>query len=303
MRNLPLWLGMIFLFMLLLFAFIGPYLPNVDHELSINAFIRENNKMVAPPFPPSERYLFGSDRLGRDVFSMLVLGAKETLYIIGLITLIRFIVALPLGVLAANKSNPAHWILRIWNQLFSRIPTLLVIILIVNIPIFIFLETNKTIWYIIIIAMLEVGRIAEPFRQRALTLSRTPFVEAGVSVGTSKWNLFQRYYWPHMYSQVLVSFVMDLGRNMLLIGQLGFFGIFMSHILVQLPGMVGGPANYEIRNISLAWPILLKNALSDIRIAIWIPFWTSFLIAYTIFTFNLLGEGLRRRFLHQYGSR
>jgi peptide/nickel transport system permease protein len=243
-----------------------------------------------PPYPPSEKNILGSDHEGRDMLSLIVVGTKDTLYIVFVITLVRYLLALPLAFMASKKTGPAHWILSGWNQLFTALPTLFSAILLMNIPFLVFSE-NRLLWSIFLIAVIEVGRVAYIFQQQAYSLSKELFVEAGITIGNSPIGLYGRHYLPLMIPQIIVNFFMDLGRVMLLIGQLGLFSIFISQIWIQLDFSKG-----EILNTSYNWATLLGNARGDMLQAFWIPFYPALAITLTIVAFSLMGEGLSQYF-------
>lgn len=101
--------------------------------------------------------------------------------------------------------------------------------------------------------------------------------------------MLKSYYLPFMYEKLVVYVISDLGKVMFLLGQLGFVGIFISQHLVQVD-----PGLFEIRNESNSWPMLLANAFMDIRGPIWIAFWPAFAMTVTIFTCNMLAQGLQQ---------
>jgi peptide/nickel transport system permease protein len=289
MNNKALWVGSFMLIILFLMATVGPTLPFVDQELDKEFYRYENGKLVIPPFAPSDINIFGTDSEGRDLLSMIVIGTKETLVVVFVIAILRYLIAIPLAIIASKQSGFMFWTLHGWNQLFSGLPTLFAAILLVNMP-FVAISDQRTLWFIIIIAVLEVGRVGYIFQQQAYGLSHTPFVEAGRMIGNGTLGIYKRYYWPYLFPQIIVNFVLDLGRVMLLIGQLGFFNLFISQTL--LPSDTG----IVIQNTSHDWPTLLADSRLFLRDKIWVPFWPAFAIAFSVITFNLFGEGLRQYF-------
>lgn len=298
MNNKVLWIGGIMLGLLLFTAVFGPFLPFIDHELRKENFrLGENNEINIPPFPPSEGNLLGTDIHGRDLLSVLVVGARETLLIVISITILRYLIAIPLAITASKQSGPMYWLMNGWNQLFSGLPTLFAAILLVNMP-FVLAAQHRTLWVIVILAVLEVGRVSYIFQQQAYGLSKSTFVEAGRSIGNSQLGIYRRYYFPHLLPQIIVNFVTDLGRVMLLIGQLGFFSIFVSQIWIHADiGLV------MLQNTTNDWATLLADSRRYIRTDIWVPFYPAFAIAFSVVTFNLFGEGLRQYFENKSKSR
>jgi peptide/nickel transport system permease protein len=298
LQNKPLFVGVLFFLILLLMLLIGPYLPFVDTGLTQNGFLKEGNKILPPPFEPSGQFLLGSDREGRDLLSVLILGTKETFVTVLLIGLCCFLIAIPFGIMSAFNRY-FQFFLHNWNILFSRIPSLFFIILMANNPLIMF-SNNRWIWLMVIIIILEVGRLAEILRQQINDLKKSEFILSGLAVGNSPLHMFRYYYLPYIFPQLSAVFVMQLGKVMFLIGQLGIFSIFISQKFIMVGGIIGGPPIYEMQNASLAWPTLLGHIIYDIQKNPWIPFSTALFITFFIMTFNLLGQGIRNHIQNQY---
>ena len=97
-KNYSLIFGLIFLFFIFMIIFLGQYFPFVDKELTRTSMIKTDEGIMIPPFPPMKGYILGSDNNGVDVLSRLVIGAKETFLIVLTIVIIRYLIAIPLGV-------------------------------------------------------------------------------------------------------------------------------------------------------------------------------------------------------------
>lgn len=300
-QNKPLFVGLLFFAILMIMFFFGPYLPFVDSKLTKTGFIQVNNIPTAPPFEPSNQFLFGSDRNGRDLLSLLIIGTKETFMTVFIISLLCFLISIPFGILA-SFNRFFHHALNNWNILFSRIPSLFFILLMANNPLVMFSE-HRWIWLIVIIIVLEVGRLAEFLRQQIMDLKKAEFILSGTAVGNGYFHMFRHYYLPYIFPQLSAVFVTQLGKVMFLIGQLGIFSIFISQKFVMVGGIPGGPPIYEMQNASLSWPTMLGSILLDIQKNPWIPFATSLFITFFIMTFNILGQGIRNHVQNQYRAK
>lgn len=290
-RNWPLLIGGTLLIILILIAFVGPYLPFVDRELTEERVVFVEGGIETAPFEPSSEKWFGSDRDGRDMFSVIIVGAKETLVLIVLITGIRYALAMILALLAVGKKGPFHAFLQGWNQIFSALPVIFSAIILLHLPMLTFHE-HRAAFAIFIIAFIEVGRLGTVLQQHFHSISKTPYVEAGITVGVKPLHLYKNYYIPNALPEVVIQFFLDLGRTALLIGQLGIFSIFLSQDFLQLTYGAG-----DIVNTSNNWATLLGQARGDIiRGIFWIPFFPALAIAITVFAFNVFGEGLRKQF-------
>ncbi|MCR2821789.1 ABC transporter permease [Lederbergia panacisoli] len=291
MRNKYLITGSILLAFLLAVMFIGPYMPFVDTKLEPERlYFPENGKFQKAPFAPSERQWLGSDRDGRDIFSLLVMGARETMLLIFGITILRYLIAIPLGLSGYKNKGILPKIINGWHKLFSSLPIIFIAIIMLNMPFLVFSE-HRMYWAILTIALVEVGRVSYIIQQQAYLISKKPYMDAGITLGMKPVNLLKNYYLSNLAPDIATNFCLDVGRVALLMGQLAIFGIFMKVDFVQV-----GYGVTEIVNTSLEWGTMMRESRKDVVTAFWIPFFPALALAYVIFTFNILGEGLRRFF-------
>lgn len=283
-------LGLLMLFVLLFFTFIGPTLPFVAEGVEEIDYRWEGDIPVIPPFEPGEENIWGTDEFGRDLFSLLIVGAKETLFIIIMIAVVRYILAFPIGYLAYRRFLGMDLFLNSLNQFLSYVPSIIMVILFVTLPPILFTE-YRPLYFILIIACAEVGRVVDMLKSELTELSQKNFIEGGRSVGVTPIRMFRKYYLPFMQNKLLISFISDIGRAMFLLGQLGFVGIFISQTIVQF-----NIGQFEIRNQSITWPVLLSESNRHLHSAIWIPFYATFAMTYVIFTFNIIAQGLQKVF-------
>ncbi|WP_077620517.1 ABC transporter permease [Bacillus sinesaloumensis] len=291
-RNWYLITGLFMLSILLFVTFVGPQIPYVKEGVEEGRirFTDGSKEFIRAPFTPSQQPPFGSDHEGRDLLSLIVMGAKETLKVILGIVVLRYLIAIPLGLLATRKNNPFSWIVTAWNNIFSSIPIIFSALLLLAIPALVMNE-NRLWWSILLLALIEVGKVSHIIREETQRIAKKPYIEAGITIGMSPLRLAFGNILPNTYPSIIVNFFIDIGKTCLLIAQLGIFGVFLSQIFIQTNYGVG-----ELVNTSLNWPTLLGQARRDIISSIWIPFWTCVAISLTMFTFTILGEGLRRYF-------
>ncbi|MFT4415596.1 ABC transporter permease subunit [Fredinandcohnia humi] len=289
MRNLSLITGITILSCIILMAIFGPYLPFVDKDLTEHLYLKnEDGTMITPPFPPSEAFLLGSDRKGVDLLSRLVVGTRETLLIIFSVVLIRMVISIVLGI-GAYYSRILKFILQIWHQVFSYIPSVFLLVMIVGIPFFLY-SPNRPIWFVLVLALLEVGRVGDVIYRLAKDIAGKPFYEAGVVTGSTPLNLTRRYMLPNMKTQLSTIIANELGRTLFLIAQLGVVGIFIS---VTFENDASGILSAV--NNSDSWPLILSTVLKDMWSVKIIPFSAIFLIAVTVLSFYLIGTGIVKK--------
>ena len=293
-KNIPLGLGLGLLALLLFTMFAGPHMPFVDSELQKvpSRWIGEpGEKLELPVYEPSSQNWLGSDKRGVDNLSKLVVAAKDTIYTILAITVIRYAIGVPLGLMAREKRGPFHWAVTLLNQVFSYLPSVFSVILLLALPFLLFAE-HRVFWAIFIIAMVEAGRVAVTVQAKADRISKEGFVEAGQALGLSNKRLIKGYYIPGMLPELIINFCTDLGKVTILLGQLAIVNIFIGHEWKEV--------NYytmQFVNTQYSWATLISEHRTEIyRRGFDFIFYPAFAMMLTILTFNLIGEGLRRKF-------
>ncbi|WP_322445736.1 ABC transporter permease subunit [Robertmurraya mangrovi] len=279
--------GSFILAVMIILAVLGPILPFVDSKLEgFNIRYGENGELVKPPLPPGDGHLFGTDREGRDLFSKIVLGARETLTELAVIVIIRFVISIPFGYFASIH-NGARALLGFSNSMLSFLPTILLIMLVAGMPSIIESYSRYPL-LVFTIAILDVGRIGEIMRQEFTKINKTDYYIASVSMGTGWYDIITKYYIPNIYQKIIYIFISDMSRIMVLLGGLGILGIFLAQNMVFTP-----EKGYHALSLTHTWPSLLSNSLYDIQIAPWLLFYPSLFIALTIIGLNLFGAGLK----------
>ncbi|WP_080843629.1 ABC transporter permease [Cytobacillus gottheilii] len=290
-KNYYLLVGFLMAAILAFITFVGPHLPFIDKDLSGERILFPSSGVIkVAPFPPSDEFILGSDREGRDMLSLLVVGAKDTFMLIFFIVILRYIIALPLGLLGAKDKGFFAWLVRGWSQLFSSLPVVIIVALILCLPPLLFHE-HRFFIAILVIALVDVGRVAFIIQKQAHELSKKPFVEAGVTIGNNPIKMLYHYYLPNLLPEVVVNFFSEAARVAMLIGQLAVLSVFISQGFVQT-----GYGSFSVENLSHDWATLIKDARADFVTAIWIPFYPMLAIVVAALTFNILGEGFRKHF-------
>lgn len=292
--NKSLLFGLTIISFLLVIAFIAPYLPFVDTSLKETVMKqKEGGGFELPPFAPSADFPIGSDANGKDLLSRVLLGTKETLLTILAIVLIRYIIAIPLA-MASFYTKIFHRILVMWNRLFSFMPPIFFVILIIGTP-FVTFSDNRYLWIMLVLALIEAGRVADIFYQGMVDISKKPYVEAGIVSGSSALTMLKNYYWPPLRPFFIVQFFSDLGRTLFLIGQLGIVGIFLS---VEFVSQLSG--GYKAMNASNAWPTYFAEITHHIWSHPWLPITGTVAIGITILAFSMTSSGLQQYFDKKY---
>jgi peptide/nickel transport system permease protein len=218
--------------------------------------------------PPSLDHPFGTDDLGRDILSRIILGASVSLRVGFLAVGIALVVGASIGLLAGFYGR---WVddalMRFMDMLFAFPAVLLAIaVLAVRGP-----GSGNTA---LAIAIVYVPIFARVTRASVLGVREEVYVRASRSVGASDWRLLTRHVLPNAAPPIIVQTSISLAFAVLAEAALSFLGLGTQ------------PPNPS-------WGLMLAEGRGYIDLAWWIAFFPGMAIFVTVLCFNLLGDGLR----------
>lgn len=253
-------IGLVVIIILIIMATIGPYLNQYSYYEQ--DFSKKNLR-------PNSEHWFGTDSVGRDLFTRAWYGARISLFIGLMAATIDFVVGIIYGGISALRGGKIdNVMMRIAEILFS-IPYLLMVILMM-------IVLERGIWPIII-AMSITGWIpmARLVRGQVLQLKEMEYVQAANSMGAKTGWLLRKHLVPNTMGPILVNITLSVPTAIFAEATLSFLGL-------------GIPAP------EASWGTMASDALGSILIGnfyqLAIP---AVLISLTMFAFNVFGDGLR----------
>lgn len=253
-------------------------------------------KMATAPYPPGPANLLGSDQIGRDLFSFLLYGCRLTLLLAVGITSFRFLLALPIGIAAGMSSPTAHRIIDRFNLVFTTIPPLLVAIIVLRIDLFSSLYKSQSIAiFIVTLTLVGWSKVASVVEHSTSSIMSETYILAERAIGKSQTRIAREHVLPHLRSEAIILFFMEIASALTLLMQLGLFSIFVGNLKIIRDSFSGGYSYFNV-TFEPEWSSLLGSARDYIRVAPWIALSAGAVFFLTVLGFNLFGEGLRLYF-------
>ncbi|MGI9424351.1 MAG: ABC transporter permease [Hyphomicrobiaceae bacterium] len=218
--------------------------------------------------PPSAAHWFGTDEVGNDVFTRVVLGTRTTLQIALIITGVAVLIGVPLGIIAGYAGGIIQEVIMRFTDIFLGVPGLILAIAIVG-----------ALGPGIINAMLALSLVWWPgyvrlVQAKTLSIKNQIYVQAAKSMGASPARIVFVHLLPNCASPIVVKASMDMGMAILGAASLGFLGLGAQPPQPEWGAMISVARNY----LPDWW---------------WYSFFPGMAIFITVMGFNLLGDGLR----------
>lgn len=223
--------------------------------------------IVDKPFlPPFEQYLLGTDNLGRNVAAGIAHGARTSLLIGVLATLIAVAVGIVIGGLAGYYGGVLDDALMRMTEFFQTIPYFIFAIVLVAI-------LAPSVGSIVIaIAIVSWPPVARLVRGEFIAIRNRDFVAASVCLGTGDLSIICRDILPNCLSPIIVTGSLMVATAILIESALSFLGL-------------GDP------NI-MSWGFMIASGRTYLRTAWWICAMPGLAILLAVLSINLIGEGL-----------
>ncbi len=218
--------------------------------------------------PPSGTHLFGTDRMGSDVFSRILFGARITITIALIAVGVSVAIGVPIGLIAGYYGGfPGGFLMRT-SDVFLAVPQIVLAIAIA-----------QTLGPSVENVILALSLTYWPFWARLVyaetrALKSQTFIEAALALGASDWRVMVLHILPNTASAIIVRTSIGMGATILTAAALGFLGL-------------GAPPPTP------EWGRTISEAREYLPEAWWYAAAPGLAIFLVVMGFNLLGDGLR----------
>lgn len=261
LRDVPAMIGLAIVAFVVLVALFGPWLAPYPGDASASHLARRLK-------PPTQAFPFGTDNLGRDMYSRVILGARGALQIAGSVVGLSMGIGVPLGLLAGYRGGVISEIIMRVCDVVLAVPQLILALALAQLmgP---SLES----------AMLALSLTYWPFFTRivyadAMRLRESLFVDALRGIGAGTARIVFLHILPNAISPIIVRATIGLGFAILTAAALGFLG------------MGATPPAPD-------WGLTIAQSRVYLPGAWWYALYPGLAILLTVMGFNLLGDGLR----------
>ena len=218
--------------------------------------------------PPSAEHWFGTDELGRDVFSRVLYGSRLSLAIGILPSIVSLAIGILAGLLAGYFGGWLDYIIMRIADVMLSIPSLLLAMVVM------YTLGSSTVNLFVALSMVGWASVARVVRSQTLSIKESEYVEAARSIGVSRWTIMRRHILPNCIPSLIVLFTLNVPSAILSESSLSFLGM--------------GP-----HPPAASWGLIVNQAKQFLFTQPWLCLAPCVAIMIVVLAFNFLGDGLR----------
>jgi peptide/nickel transport system permease protein len=253
----------------------GPLLHHTPYELHMTDSVvlaGRSTEVVSDdglPLGPNAKFPLGADLLGRDLLTRLIYGARVSLVVAGLGTLLALGLGLAAGLLAGFYRGLVDSVISRFVDAMMAIPVLLLAIALASV-----LRQGSIGIVVLVLGLVNWTYLARIIRGEVLSLRERDFVEAARAIGARDRAILARHLLPNLVGPLIVFATLSFAGNILLESALSFLGV---GIQPPVP----------------SWGNMIQEGIAFYRVAWWITLFPGLAILLTVTSLNLVGEALR----------
>lgn len=258
-KNIILYVGIVLTAILVAVAILAPYIMPYDPtkmEIS-QKFIK-----------PCAAHIFGTDHLGRDILSRIILGSRISLMTSVTAIFISAFIGTMLGIISGYLGGAVDTIIMRIVDVMLAFPAIVFALALST-----FLGKGQTN-LLIAICCVQWTRYARVARGETIMFRDSEYIQAARAIGNSKTQIIKNYVFPAVISKIVILISLDIGTIILYCASLSFLGLG-----AQPP--------------SPDWGVMISEGKEYMRYAPWVAIAPGIAIAFSALAFNMLGDGLR----------
>ena len=218
--------------------------------------------------PPSTEHYFGTDKLGRDIFTRILYGARISITMALIVVVISSGLGTLIGVISAYISGKTDTVIMRLTDVFLAFPGIVLAIAIAGV---LGGSAVNAVLAVVIVGWTKYARLA---RSLTLKIKQQDFLAAAVTSGTRPIAMIWRHILPNIIPIIIVTAALDIGALMMELAGLSFLGFGAQ------------PPTPE-------WGLMLNEGRQLIQTAPWLMIFPGLAIAFVVSVFNLWGDSLR----------
>lgn len=251
-------IGIILFLILVLVAILAPFIATKDPFFL-------NDDLISKP---SSEYLFGTDGLGRDVFSMVIYGSRTSLKIGITVALVSSIIGTLVGGVSGYLGGKVDKVISELINVFMMLPSFFLILIIIAI------YGSSLTNIILVMALTSWTGTARLMRSQSMAIKERTFVKSAKTIGESNFSILFRHIIPNGIFPIIADSTMAISSAILSESGLSFLGL-------------GDP------NI-VSWGKIIAQGKGYLPDSWWICTFPGLAIVFTVLTFYLIGEGINK---------
>ncbi|EMI9086390.1 peptide ABC transporter permease [Bacillus cereus] len=288
-RDVRFWIGVTFLSVLMVVS-IGNTLFFDGNIRELTMMYNEKGELEAAPFSPSSKFWFGSDEKGRDLFQLIIEGAKWTVGASIIIAILRVIVGGGIGLLLGMYGKRSFPVISSFFDPFSIVPMVMISYFMLNevltfgsgaevVPLYL-----RVAFQIIVLVCLAVPTVMLYVAQEVKRIKKEEFMLAATVLGGSKWHRLKRHIWPHMLPSFLLLVAQQFVSVLLLLLHLGLLKLFFGGTILF---------GLDADSVTKEWTGLIGQNFRHLTTHTWIVLIPITFYSMTILAGNLVSNSMQ----------